>query len=430
MAIIGFNRSKFEETIKMMLSPTTPIRSPELLRGREKKQEDIRRAFIQPGRQIFIFGDRGVGKTSLAQTAAYEHHPSDGEPIFLGCDGSSTFYRMAQDLYGRLARIDPAISKENFQTKAGFNWFASSEVQKSVERSKIPELKSVNEAMDAIKWATKRHPKPPVVVIDEFERIHSSEERSLFADFIKQVGDQSLDLKLIFCGVGSALDELVDSHHSCYRYLAAVQLERLVFRSRFAILDAASNALGVTVESNTRYRIAMISDGFPHYVHLLAEKLLWATYEDDRPITVTEPKHYLEAINAAVLDIEPKLKTLYEKATLKYSDDYEAILWAVADHYELKRRSSDIFDSYRRITTRTNLECLPREKFNARINALKKPAHGSILKATRQGWYEFNEAVVRGYVRLRAEERGVELGIEHPLERKARPAPISNGRPA
>jgi uncharacterized protein len=122
MAIVGFNRSKFEETLKMTLSPTTPIRSAELLRGREKKQEDIRRAFIQPGRQVFIFGDRGVGKTSLAQTAAYEHHPSQGQPIFLGCDGSSTFYRVAQDLYCRLSHIDPSISKQTSQFKVGFNW--------------------------------------------------------------------------------------------------------------------------------------------------------------------------------------------------------------------------------------------------------------------------------------------------------------------
>ena len=61
-------------------------------------------------------------------------------------------------------------------------------------------------------------------------------------------------------------------------------------------------------------------------------------------------------------------------------------------------------------------EPLTRETFNQRMNALKRPNHASILKANRQGWYEFNEAVVRGYVRLRAEEQGVELGSQHPLD--------------
>src|ERR1700683_2373735 len=68
MAIKGFNRPLFEQTLTRTLSPTTPIRAPSQLRGREKLLEDIRRSLVQPGRHIFIHGDRGVGKTSLAQT--------------------------------------------------------------------------------------------------------------------------------------------------------------------------------------------------------------------------------------------------------------------------------------------------------------------------------------------------------------------------
>jgi hypothetical protein len=56
-----------------MLSSTTPIRSSEFLRGR----------VLQPGRHIFIHGDRGVGKTSLAQTAAIENQTSGAQPIFM-----------------------------------------------------------------------------------------------------------------------------------------------------------------------------------------------------------------------------------------------------------------------------------------------------------------------------------------------------------
>ena len=107
---------------------------------------------------------------------------------------------------------------------------------------------------------------------------------------------------------------------------------------------------------------------------------------------------------------------MYEKATLKYKADYETVLWAVADHHELKRRSTDIYKSYTRIMNAKREDPLSRETFNQRMNSLKRPTHASILKANRQGWYEFNEAVVRGYVRLRAEEQDVSLGSEHPLD--------------
>jgi uncharacterized protein len=169
----------------------------------------------------------------------------------------------------------------------------------------------------------------------------------------------------------------------------------------------------------------LISDGFPHYVHLITEKLLWEAFEDAEEITITKPKHYTDAVTAAVTDIEPHLKTIYEKASLKYKADYETVLWAVADHHELKRRSTDIYSSYTRIMRSMSEDPLPRDTFNQRMNSLKKNTHASILTANRQGWYEFSEAVVRGYVRLRAEARGVQLGNEHPLDGK-NPATLGN----
>jgi hypothetical protein len=41
MAIQGVDRTRFEIVLQRILSPTTPIRSGEFLRGREKKLEDI-----------------------------------------------------------------------------------------------------------------------------------------------------------------------------------------------------------------------------------------------------------------------------------------------------------------------------------------------------------------------------------------------------
>ena len=427
MAIAGINRAQFEQTLPKVLTPTTPIRSPEFLRGRQRILEDIRRAFLLPGRHVFIHGDRGVGKTSLAQTAALEHQSADAPPIFLGCDNASTFYRIAHNLAQKLVPSDPTVSKVSRTGKAGVGWkgFVSADIQQTVERGALPELKSIDDVISVIGFLSAKHSERPVIVIDEFERIKSDSERMLFADFIKQVGDQSVPVKLIFCGIGSALGDLLDSHHSCYRYLTAIPLERLGYEPRLEIINAAAGALGLSIEETSQYRIAMISDGFPHYIHLITEKLLWEVFEDAREIKKSAPRHYTAAVKAAVIDIEPHLKAMYEKASLKYKSDYETVLWAVADHHELKRRSADIFTSYARIMRGMGDDPLPRETFNQRMNSLKRPNHASILKANRQGWYEFSEAVVRGYVRLRAEARGVQLGNDHPLDGK-NPASLAN----
>jgi uncharacterized protein len=226
MAFAKLTRDSFEKVLKERLSPTTPIRSPEFLRGRERKLEDIRRALVANGRHIFIYGDRGVGKTSLAQTAAFQQQSSDSNPILLACDPASGFYRIVHDLAAALVHSDPTITKRTSTRKLAVNikFVLSGEAQEAIERGNIPEMRSINEAVAIIDHAARLHSEAPVVVIDEFERIKSPEDRMLFADFIKQVGDQSVPLKLIFCGVGAVLEELLDAHHSCYRYLTAVLL--------------------------------------------------------------------------------------------------------------------------------------------------------------------------------------------------------------
>lgn len=423
MAIAGFTREQFERSLQQTLSPTSPIRSPEHLRGREKKLEDIRRAMVQPGRSVFVYGDRGVGKTSLAQTAAFEHQSASKPPILIGCDAASTFGRVAQQISTRLLGLEGNLIKTSGQAKGGFSSGGlSAELQHSKDKGPVPLPNSVDEAINMLSHAAKRHSQQPVIVIDEFERLKDDKERALFADLIKQTGDQAMPYKLIFCGVASSLSELLDAHHSCYRYLVTVELERLPPTPRFEIINEAAGALGIEVETSSLGRISTISDGFPHYIHLITEKLLWEVFQDQNTIAISKPAHYLEAIKAAVLDIEAKLRASYDLATQKYveSDQYEAVLWAVADHHELSRRSADIFEVYQHLTGKWQragqIKTLPRDKFTQRINALKRPTHGSILKGSRQGWYEFSEPVMRGYVRLRAEARNIQLGADHASE--------------
>ena len=421
VAIHGVARDVFEQRLKECLSPTQPIRTAQFLRGREQKLEEIRRALVAPGRQIFIHGDRGVGKTSLAQTAAYEHQSASNSPVLLTCDPASNFYRIVQDMGARLLGADPMVQKTISQTKGNisFKSLLSIEMMKSVELGRIPDVRSINEAVGLIDFLARHHSNSPVVVVDEFERISEASDRMLFADLIKQLGDQSVPIRLLFCGIGSSMDELLDAHHSCYRYLTSVALERLDHNARLAIIAGACAPFDLSIDDTTRYRISIISDGFPHYVHLVMEKLLWEVLMDTETVSQVSARHYTAAIRAAVQDIEPHLRAMYEQAIRKYNDDYEEVLWAVADNHQLTRRSADVFESYQRIMKRRERNPLPRDRFNQRMNSLKGASFGAILKANRQGWYAFTENVVRGYVRLRAEEKGLELDADHPLLRSS-----------
>jgi hypothetical protein len=159
--------------------------------------------------------------------------------------------------------------------------------------------------------------------------------------------------------------------------------------------------------------------------------MFWHLYNKSDVIDKVTGEDYVEAIRQAAAGIQAFLRESYNQATRKYTNDYEEVLWAVADSPLLERPSTEIFRSYRRIlktlpAERRLARAIPtnhdsvseenlRKRFNQKINSLKRDAHGRILIGTRAGWYEFRENIVRGYVRLRAEEAGVPLEVDHPL---------------
>ena len=76
MAIKNVSDKVLKAVLSENLTPSDSIKTPDRLYGREKMLQTIDRAISSPGRQIFIYGDRGVGKTSLAMTSAYLHTAS------------------------------------------------------------------------------------------------------------------------------------------------------------------------------------------------------------------------------------------------------------------------------------------------------------------------------------------------------------------
>lgn len=63
------DRQKFEAILSANLSHTGPVSSDRLLHGRDEQLKQIDRAFGSPRQHVFIIGERGVGKTSLAMMA-------------------------------------------------------------------------------------------------------------------------------------------------------------------------------------------------------------------------------------------------------------------------------------------------------------------------------------------------------------------------
>src|SRR5208282_6571100 len=63
MAIGTLDETTFVKILQQHLRPSSPVDSFEHLYGRERQLEQIKQAMYSPGRHVFVYGDRGVGKT-------------------------------------------------------------------------------------------------------------------------------------------------------------------------------------------------------------------------------------------------------------------------------------------------------------------------------------------------------------------------------
>lgn len=413
----GITKEEVEEKLSKYLTPSQTISHQERLHGREKQLEMIRRALRSPGRHIFIYGDRGVGKTSLAKTAAFISQPSSQELALVACDQQGSFADFVQDiakkLYPEAVAVDRVVSEDTAGLSLGPINIGKS---KSVEKGVIPQISTINDAVEVLRAVVVGYEFEPIVIIDEFDQLADQKDMKLFADLIKQVSDQEIGIRFIFCGIGSSLEELIGVHLSTDRYMTPVELEPLRHEARWAILENAAEAFGVGIDRETVIRVGHISDGFPYYIHLIGENIIWTMFDLIREVEAVDPEIFHIAITASIESSYTSLKIAYDTAVKKYkhSEEYEEVLWAVADGKLFERSTDDIYrNSYLPIMARLEKTPIERRTFSQRLNSLKKDGHGKILETPRRSWYSFVENMIRGYVRLRAEKAGLQLGPDH-----------------
>lgn len=429
MAIEGYSKEEVSKRIAELVTPSQPVNSIEHLKGRESELQDVERALGAKGRNVFIYGDRGVGKSSLAATAAYLYQSADAKPVFVGGAPDETFASVIANIANQAIGRSRLYNEKKTQGLAfdwrGLKWSWGHELS---VREVTSQLNTVSDGVDLLTEIAAVHSDSPIVVIDEFDTIGSLEERAKFASLLKHLGDRGVSLKLIFTGIGSSISELLGAHASASRQVAQIELSKLGWDARREVVIEAGNAMGLRVDPNVAWRIAMICDGYPAYAHLITEQMLWQAADEDEIVDELSLEHYHLGLRKAVGMVTAWLQEPYKKAVLRRSEEVEDVVWATADGDDLWQDTRRMYDSYCVIAEkRQRIHVLDRSAFTRHLGKLKTAPYGNLLQSApdRTGWYTYTEKMVRGYVRMQAEVNGVELNGERPSHRQKMHIPSS-----
>ncbi|MEN3164418.1 AAA family ATPase [Tistrella mobilis] len=416
LAIRNFNEAQLVGILSNRLSPSQEIKSPEKLIGREAYLQRIHRALHSPGRHLFIFGDRGVGKTSLAVTAGQISVNEDKNFIYIPCSNGTTFFDAIWAVGRAVSDISPVKKSGGFAV--GINLPQVGGVNFGVNHGgkTLDKPTSFNDCLSMIGFVRSRLTGQIIICFDEMDRILSSGEKNNFAELLKNISSVVDDVRFIYCGIGADVDELIGAHLSVGRMFEPIHVEKLSYDSLWKIIDNAASDLSVTIPQGILIRIGVISDGFPHYVHLMGECLFYKMFDDPAYVSTCSAEHFKAALRDSLVKAEPSLRRIYQKATEKSKNslDYEIALWALADRTATRRQIKEIYEtSYSRIQNAMyTSNFLSKDVFNQRMLMLRKDSHAKIVTGHGAGWFSFRENVVRGYVRMKAESEGIELSPE------------------
>jgi Cdc6-like AAA superfamily ATPase len=252
-------RLKLTVEISQSFTPSAPIDRLSLFAGRTRQVTKLINTVSQRGQHAVLFGERGVGKTSLAtvlKDILGQKH-MDFAVASTNCEAGSTFASIFENLFSDL----PLEYREQ-----GMGFGQVTHKTLSSMRDVLP----VNPKPEDIRKLFAKTVVPTILIIDEIDRIEKGATTVALADTIKTLSDHASQVTLILVGVADSVDGLIKQHASVERALAQIPMPRMSEDELLEIIDNGLKKVGMTADSGCADRIAKLSHGLPHYTHSLA----------------------------------------------------------------------------------------------------------------------------------------------------------------
>lgn len=306
--------------ISTVFSPSAPIDKSTLFAGRSRQVSSVISAVFQRGQHVIIFGERGVGKTSLSNVL-FDFLRQAGiqsmESGTINCDPSMNF----SSLWHKIFRD---MSLTNSSSPAGFS---SQPTQQKVSlESLLPEVVTP----DDVRHLLKQLPEKSMIIVDEVDRIGDRQTTTaLLADTIKTLSDHSIDTTLILVGIADSVDQLITEHKSTERALVQIHMPRMSDDELYEIVNKALTQVGMTIEDDAKQQIARLSKGLPHYTHLLGQQAALNAMNAGR-YSIIKPD-VTSAIKRALEKAQQSVISAYHTATMSPRENlYKQVLLACA----------------------------------------------------------------------------------------------------
>ena len=389
-----------ERNLSNVFTPASPISTPELLKGRENVMEDVRHAFRRKGACIVMFGDRGVGKTSIAKVSM---KLVAGDHFYYSVSANDSFDSIAIAIlthYDVQWSVQSRGETETTEKDARADIKVASGGLLHRRETIAQEAPITTDVLTSQEICTRLPQKEGLVIIDDFERISARSSRIKFADLVKKVSDNEIPITFMFVGIARNIDELLLFHESAARSITEIKISRLRDEDIQKIVNDGMDSLGIQINPEHVDHIVSYSARFPYYTHLLCEgavtHMIAKLRDGTRNSYAINHDDLNASVNYAIRNAEHSISTAYEAAVrnIKDSQRFKYTLYALASspHEPLPYREiSEWVRGVSRASSPINIS-----------HQLKILERAKIIERVGKGFYRFTNPILKDFVILKA----------------------------
>ncbi len=279
-----------------LFSPSAPVDEAALFAGRTPQIRKLIETVLEKGKHAVLFGERGVGKTSLIKVfrLLFPSVVSEVRLMREALSPGDTFSDVWRKVFKDIEVLVRDGKDEKQITAADFY---DAEISADDVRREIASAFSANEI--------------PVIVFDEFDRANQTVRKQI-ANVIKDLSDDAVNVSVIVVGVSDDIGGLLEEHASLRRCFEQIPMPRMSADEMKEIINKRIPRLGMKIDPDALWKIVTLSRGLPSYVHLLG---LYSVQEaiDNRRLVITE-KHVDAAIRRALEKSQESVRTDYAAA--------------------------------------------------------------------------------------------------------------------
>ncbi len=290
--VTGFGQSP--STARAMLAlrdalgASQPVISREQFSGRQDALSQLIQAIEQQRVHVVIYGERGIGKTSLAHVFADTAREARYLVLYGSCGTDGRF----DDIFRTFASKIPMLYHRSILPTT-VDVEAGGHFDKLLPEGSFGPREVSDLFADVVGTRV-------ILILDEYDRVPDANFRRDVAELIKNLSDRAARVQLVLTGVASNLDELIGFAPSIRRNVVGLPMRPLNTAEVKAVLTLGEEAAGLHFSDEVIAMIATMASGSPYLVRLLGHQAGLAALKQNR--TQVDERHARTAVEAVLTD--------------------------------------------------------------------------------------------------------------------------------